>query len=244
MKADANVYSLLLLASFIAGIALCAFKDLLRLFRALLFRKEALDGNNIPIFHKPSQSKQPSSATQSATECHSGFSQRSAVFQLYPHTFSRSYTVFTAITDVIFAIISSVFAVLLTYQFNRGELRGFVLIALAAGFFSYNLTLSKPIYRLILRITDTLLSVLLKLIAAILSPTARLLSRYLRALKRIQRTLGLKKRRKKYAARLISQASRGFESWGLSHLDAEDVISPSSAYNCTTEGEIAAKKSH
>ena len=31
---------------------------------------------------------------------------------------------------------------------------------------------------------------------------------------------------------------------GLSHLDAEVVISPSSAYKSTPEGEIAAKKSH
>ena len=31
---------------------------------------------------------------------------------------------------------------------------------------------------------------------------------------------------------------------GLLHLDAEDVISPSSSYKCTAEGEIAAKKSH
>ena len=30
----------------------------------------------------------------------------------------------------------------------------------------------------------------------------------------------------------------------LSHLDAEVVISPSSPYKCTAEGEIAAKKSH
>ena len=31
---------------------------------------------------------------------------------------------------------------------------------------------------------------------------------------------------------------------GLSHLDAEVVISLSSSYQCTTESEIAAKKSH
>ena len=156
MVTDANIYTRLLLYSFLSGIFLRAAYDLLKVIGILILNTIAIlkhNETNFAIYNPYKDPKQPPQPVL----LKNGSTLKTLLPALIP---KKKHLIMTAVTDVIFAIISALTVVLLLFGLNFGEFRWFVFPITAGGYALYSVTLSRPITRLILAITIKLLSLL------------------------------------------------------------------------------------
>ncbi len=78
---------------------------------------------------------------------------------------------FRFVTDLVFAVLSSVALILLCYYTNDGQLRAPAVIGMACGFFVYMMTLS----RLVMAIANRLLTLAVAVLYQLLRPFRRLI---------------------------------------------------------------------
>ena len=156
MNTGANIYSQLLLYSFLSGIFLRATYDLLNIVRLILLNLIAIlkhNKTNFAIFNPYKDVNKPPSPVL--------LKNSSTVKTVIPHLLPKKKHRFsTAVVDVLFATVTAVTTVLLLFGLNLGEFRWFVFPIMAGGYALYSVTLSSPIRRLILAVSLRVISFL------------------------------------------------------------------------------------
>lgn len=158
MTTSPNIYTILLLYSILSGASLRALHDTLEIFK----------NQFIPSCFKEQNNTEPIPLTHTST-------LRSLLRNFSPAE-KRPYTVVTAVTDILFALICALTVTLLLFGLNFGEMRWFVIPIMAAGYCLYGETLGRVI-RLILTV---ILSRAIWLITAVLRLILRPLVKFTR----------------------------------------------------------------
>ena len=156
MITDANIYSQLLLYSFLSGIFLKISYDILSIIKILSINISTIFSHKISEFafynpYKPKDLPSPPILLKRNSTVSSLLSQ------MMP---KEKHGAFTAAIDLIFALISAIVTVLLFFGLNLGELRWFVFPIMSGGYILYAVTLSRPIKRLILAVTLKVVSLI------------------------------------------------------------------------------------
>ena len=156
MNTDANIYSQLLLYSFLSGIFLRVSYDLLHTAGIIFLNIIAIIKHNKTEFAICNPYKDNNKPTSPIL-----LKNSSTLKTLIPHLLPKKERLFsTAVIDVLFAIITAVTTVLLLFGLNLGEFRWFVFPIMAGGYALYSVTLSSPITRLILAVSLKVISLL------------------------------------------------------------------------------------
>ena len=114
-------------------------------------------------------------------------------FVLREESAKNSYAtyVFNIIVDVIFGIIGGIFAAVLIFHTNRGEVRWFALAGCALGFAAYMLTFGKIIFRVYLKIKIFVFKIVKKILSILFLPIILPLKAIIRKVKKILKTIKL-----------------------------------------------------
>lgn len=187
MTTSPNIYADLLIYSLLSGILLRAVYDLLRISSSRLpdIVRQTLASARRPL-KKPKATRcktetevRPSKQNPHVTETTEGMlllkntdTVSSLIKKLYP-TPSKTDTVATAITDVIFSLVAAVTVTLLLFGVNFGEMRWFVLPLTVLGYFLYEATVGFPVKALLNRAVQ----LVGKLFSATVGATVRMIRR-------------------------------------------------------------------
>lgn len=221
MTGGANVYGVLLLFSFICGAMLGALSDFFRMIRYTLFNKEYDHRHSVTersatldIRLSQRRGKRPDSPPpefiNSAHMITAQYTKALKSVSIKSANNGKFETVVTAIFDICFAVLSAITLILLVFQLNLGELRGFVPVITALGFAAYRSTLSRPLTAVTITIIRIIQKVFQRILKMLLHPILKLIQASVIFAKHKQHARYIKNSRKSYAKKLKAKASKGF----------------------------------